>query len=224
MKLITFQTIDALKSLINNEELICDEKYIDINKAGPTYQWVLEQMNKYVPNKTKAKYPLWCWAKCYNGICPPKHKGEPVEGFQVKIVFHKKEEDIFITDFRRYSFLLNNVYIPNNLKDKEQFDKKIKELGITQEELKMFVRPDKYKSHRTDKVYLEICKEIRDTFDRCITKDSDILQGCIWNIKLSEVENIEILSNDGYRYGSLNYVRCNGKRMNWRKDFYKLLK
>lgn len=224
MKLITFQTMEALKSLINNGELICDEKYIDMKKAGPTYQWVLEKMNEHVPNKTKSKYPIWCWVKCYNGICPPKHKGEPVDEFQVKITFNKKDDEVFITDFRRYSFLLNNVYIPNTLKEKEQFDKKIKRLGITQEELKMYVRHDKYTSHRTDKVYLEICKEIRDTFERCITKDSDILQGCIWNIKLSEVESIEILSNDGYRYGSLNYKRSNGKRLNWRNEFYKLLK
>ena len=142
----------------------------------------------------------------------------------MKIIFNKEEDEIFITDFRRYSFLLNNVYIPYTLKEKEQFDKKIKNLGITQEELKMYVRRDKYSSHRTDKVYLEICKEIRDTFDRCITKDSDILQGCIWNIKLSDVESIEFISNDGHRYGSLNYKRSNGQRMNWQKDFYKLLK
>ena len=64
MKLITFQTMEALKSLVNNGELICDEKYIDMKKAGPTYQWVLEKMNEHVPNKTKAKYPIWCWVKC----------------------------------------------------------------------------------------------------------------------------------------------------------------
>lgn len=54
MKLITFQTFDALKSLINNGELICDERYIDLEKSGPTYNWVLEKMEKFVPNNTKA--------------------------------------------------------------------------------------------------------------------------------------------------------------------------
>ena len=37
-------------------------------------------------------------------------------------------------------------------------------------------------------------------------------------------EKIEILKNDGYRYGSLNYIRSNGKRINWIKDYYKKLK
>lgn len=88
----------------------------------------------------------------------------------------------------------------------------------------MYVRSDKYKSHREDEEYLKLCEEIRKTFDRCITKDSDILQGCVWNIKLPEVEKIEILPNDGYRYGTLNYIRSNGKRIDWQKDYYKLLK
>ena len=38
------------------------------------------------------------------------------------------------------------------------------------------------------------------------------------------IENIEILKNDGYRYGSLNDIRSNGKRINWINDYYKKLK
>ena len=68
-----------------------------------------------------------------------------------------------------------------------------------------------------------MCKKIESSFDRCITTDSDILQGCIWRINLNEIESIEILKDDGYVYGSLNYIRSNGKRMNWIKDYYKKL-
>ena len=34
----------------------------------------------------------------------------------------------------------------------------------------------------------------------------------------------EIIKDDGYCYGSLNYIRSNGERINWQKDYYKLLK
>lgn len=223
-KLVTFQINDALKQLINKGYLDCNEKYIDLKKAGPTYGWILEKMNKFIPNKYDSKYPIWCWVKFKNGICPPKHKGTPVKGFDVKITFNKPKEDVFITDFRRYSFLLNNVYIPKNLKDKEDFDKELLEYNITKEELKAFVRPDKYGSHRSDNDYLNICKKIHDSFDECITEDSDVLQGCIWRLNLNEVESIEILNDDKYCYGSFNYVRNNGKRFDWVKDFYKKLK
>lgn len=224
MKLITFQSMDALKDLVNKGYLECDESKINIEKAGPTYSWVLEKMNSLIKNPTHTKYPIWCWVKCYNNICPPKHKGEPVEGFDVKITFHKPKEEIFITDFRRYSFLLKNNYIPINLDDKEKFDKKLQKYNITLEELCAYVRKDKYSEHRTDKEYLEICEEIRNSFERCITEDSDVLQGCIWRICMNEIEKIEILNDKEYRYGSLNYVRKNGKRINWQKDFYKKLK
>lgn len=224
MKLVTFQSMDALKDLVNKGYLECDESKINIEKAGPTYSWVLEKMNSQIKNPNHTKYPIWCWVKCYNNICPPKHKGEPVEGFDVKITFHKTKEEVFITDFRRYSFLLNNNYIPSSLKDKKEFDEKLKKYNITFEELRAYVRKDKYRAHRIDQGYLEICEEIRNSFERCITEDSDVLQGCIWRINMNEIEKIEILNDKEYRYGSLNYVRKNGKRLNWQKDFYKKLK
>lgn len=224
MKLITFQSMDALKDLLKKGYLECDNKKIDIEKAGPTYKWVVEKMNEKIDNPYNVSFPIWCWVKCYNGICPPKKKGKSIEGFDVKITFNKKEKDIFITDFRRYSFLLNNMYIPNSLKEKENFDRMLEKYNITKEELKAYVRPDKYEKHRTDKEYIDVCNKIKSTFDRCITKDSNVLQGCVWRINLEDIEKIEILKNDGYVYGSLNYIRSNGKRINWQNDYYKMLK
>ena len=150
--------------------------------------------------------------------------GKKVENYDVKITFHKDKKDVFVTDFRRYSFLLNNMYIPDDLFDKKRFDDKLKEYNISSEELKAYVRHDKYNEHRTDDIFFEVCNEIRKSFDKCITYDSDVLQGCVWRINLEEIENIEILPNDGYRYGSINYIRSNGNRIDWIKDFYKRLK
>lgn len=76
-------------------------------------------MNKLMKNQFNASYSLWCWVQCYNGICPSKRKGTKVDDFDVKITFHKEEKDIFITDYKRYSFLLNNMYIPITLKIKK---------------------------------------------------------------------------------------------------------
>ena len=59
-----------------------------------------------------------------------EYTGEEIEPKIVKITFEKDKDEVFITDFRRYSFLLNNTYIPDTLKDKNEFDlflkKKIK--------------------------------------------------------------------------------------------------
>ena len=224
MKLVTFQSFDAVNSLFKNGYLECDENKINLEKYGPVYKWIIGKMNKSIKNPSKVKYPIWCWVKCYNGISPPKRKGKRVKGFDVKITFNKDEKDIFITDFRRYSFLLNNTFIPVNKKEKELFDNKLKKYNITKEDLEAYIRKDKYKLFRTDKEFIEICKEIEKSFERCITKDSDILQGCIWRINFKDIEKIEILNDDGYCYGSLNYLRSNGKSFDWQNDYYKSLK
>lgn len=223
MKLVTFQSLDATKDLFNKGYLECDKSKINIKKVGHTYQWIIEKMNKSVKNDFNTSHPIWCWVKCYNSVAPAKRKGEKAQGFDVKITFNKDEKDVFITDFRRYSFLLNNMYIPDNIKDKIDFEKRLAKLNITKEELKAYVRQDKYNAHRTDDGFLGVCSEIRKSFDKCITKDSDVLQGCVWRINLDEIESIEILQNDGYRYGALNYIRSNGKRIDWIEDFYKKL-
>ncbi len=222
MKLVTFQSYDALKSLIKNGYLETDSSKADLSKTDKVYDFIIRKMNEKVKNKSNAKYPLWCWAKCYNNICPSKHKGKKVEGFDVKITFNKDKKDVFITDFRRYSFLLNNKPIPNNIKEKEEFDKLLKKYNITDEELLKYIRNSKDK--RNDKEFLEVCNKIEKTFDRCITEDSDILQGCIWRIDLKDIEKIEILKDDNYTYGSLNYIRSDGKRFDWIKDYYKKIK
>ena len=224
MKLITFQTSEALKNLIKNGYLECDEEYIDFKKSGYTYEWVLEKMNEKIPNVYNIKYPLWAWVKFKNGICPPKHKGNSIDGFDVKITFNKNKNEVLVTDFRRYSFILNNLYIPDSKKDKELFDNELKNKNITKEELKAFVRRDKFKTFRKDKSFLEMCEKIKKSFDKSITNDSDVLQGCVWRINLEDVEKIEILRDKNYIYGSFNYLRNNGKRFDWQEDFYINLK
>ena len=223
MRLVTFQSFDFLKTLFDKGYLECDSKKINLNKVGYAYDWIVEKMNETVKNSCDVSYPIWCWVKCYNGICPKRRKGKKVEGFDVKITFNKDEKDVFITDFRRYSFLLNNIYIPSNISDLKKFDSILKKNNISNEDLKKYVRRDKYNNCRNDKEFLEVCSIIRKSFDKCVTKNSDILQGCVWRIYLEEIEKIEILDND-YICGSLNYVRSNGERFNWINDYYKLLK
>ncbi len=224
MKLVTYQSLAATKVLLKDEFLICDAKYINTLKTNFAYNWIVEKMNKQIPNNDHVNYPIWCWVRCYNGISPKKKKGKPVDGFETKITFKKDKKDVFITDYRRYSFILNNLYIPKNITDKEKFDTILHDNHITREELKAYARNDKYSKHRTDKEFIKICNMIKESFDRCITEESNLLQGCVWKINLDEVEKIEFLNDNNYTYGSLNYIRANGKRFDWVDNYYKHLK
>lgn len=101
-------------------------------------------MKEKLDNKYDTKFPLWCWVKCYNGICPPKRKGNKTGKQYVKITLYRNEKDVFITDYRRYSFILSNQFIPNNLNEREIFNKKLEKYSISNEDLKAYVRRDKY--------------------------------------------------------------------------------
>ena len=224
MKLVTFQSMEALKTLVNTGVLETDEKKIDLEKYGFAYYWITKQMEQYVSGKGDASFPLWCWVQFKRGICPPKHRGKAVSGFDVKITFHKRESEVFVTDYRRYSFVLNNTYIPESIDDRDRFQKEMESQGITSEDLKAVARPDNYRDRRNDAAFLVACQKIRDSFERCITKDSDTLQGCVWRIYLEDVESIELLNDPHHTYGTFNYKRKDGTRFDWIEDYYKLLK
>lgn len=223
MKLVSFQSMEALKDLVGKGYLEADETRIDRKRMGPTYDWVVEKMSERIGNAHGATYPLWCWVRFKNGLCPPKHKGPPVPGFDVKITFNKPREEVFVTDFRRYSFVLNNLYIPDSRLDQAAFDQELRVHDITPDELRAVVRRDQFASHRTDEAFMRICREIRDSFDKCISDESDVLQGCVWRIGLDEVEKIELLTDPDCTYGSFNYVRRDGRRFNWIEDYYRTL-
>lgn len=156
--------------------------------------------------------PLWCWVRFKNSICPPRHRGQAKSEPGIRITFTKPPEDVFITDYRRYSFLLNYRYIPESLKDRLQFEEKLGQIGL--------------KTNADRQSYgncPEICREIEKSFERCITSDSDVLQGCVWRICLSDVKEIEFLRDPEFQYGTFNYLRKNGRRFDWIGDFYKKL-
>lgn len=79
MNLITFQSIEALEFLNNNGYLICDDSHAPSDKYFSSYKFIIDNINKNLNNNDNVKYPIWCWIKCYDGICPPTVKGKKVE-------------------------------------------------------------------------------------------------------------------------------------------------
>lgn len=85
--------------------------------------------------------------------------------------------------------MLNNTYIQETVKDKEMFDVILKQYNITENDLKAFVRSDKYNTHRTDKEYLDIFEQIRKSYDKCITtmiNHTDMVRLIIFEAMLKE--------------------------------------
>ena len=184
MKLITFQTRKALDTLQNTGILTAEVPYIDLQKYGVPYNWMVNEMkNKNINPQNKEEYPLWAWAKCGASIAPKKRKNITGEIQDVvKIVFEKADKDILLSDYMAYSFLLNGHIVPQNQQEYKKFLDEMERQNISLEELKNFVR-SKYVKQNTIKQFSEIQK----TWKRIFNLKSRVYQACVWNIKMSEV-------------------------------------
>lgn len=209
MELVTFQTLAAYESLINNGYLIADEKYINVKKYGAAYDWIVSKMHERNIPETE-KYPLWAWYKCGKFKCPTKNTMLGYFGAEqevvVKIVFEKNDNEVLLTDYKLYHFLLTNAYLPSNLEDLNAFNKFKEEKGVTDEDLLAYIRRDKFSEYRTDNAFNEINRLIHKSYDKVLNLTFDHIQGCVWNIKLNEVKSVQFIEKkDCKKHKSIDY-------------------
>ena len=220
MKLVTFQTREALNTLQNNGVLISEVPYIDLQKYGVPYNWMINEMkNKNIFPQNKEQYPLWAWAKCGASIGPKKRKNITGEIQDVvKIIFEKPNKDVLLSDYMAYSFLLSGHIVPKNQQEYKNFLDKMERQNISLEELKNFVRSKPVKPNT-----IKQFSEIQKSWERVFDLKSRIYQACVWNIKMSEVLKIELLNDTNYIYGIMNAKRLDGSRPDWKKKYLQFL-
>ena len=222
MKLITFQTPEAFNELKEKGILKVPKKatdLINLKKYGIPYDFIVEQMTQKIPSQSDEKYPLWAWAKWGHFIAPKKRKNliHKKQHPYVKITFCKPKNQVLLSDYMAYSFILNGRIVPQNKNEYKKFLKEIENLGISLDELKMFVRKDPNK--KVEKIY----SKIKKTWPRIFHLKSTIHQACVWNIKWEEIEKIEICDNPEYLYNSANPIRKDGTRPDWKKEYLKFI-
>lgn len=220
MKLVSFQTREAVSLLQKTGILTADIKCIDLKKYGMPYNWIVHEMNKQkIYPQNNEKYPIWAWSKCGSTIAPRKRKNYFKEKQDVvKVTFEKTDNEVLLSDYMAYSFILSGHIVPKTRAEYQYFIQKTKENGISLERLKEFVRNEK-----SDEKVTKLFSKIEKTWSRIFNLKSTVHQACIWNIKLSEVINIEVLDNPEYIYGMMNTKRLDGSRPDWKKKYLKFL-
>lgn len=224
MKLITFQSLKALNELKEKGILKMPVKagdLIDLKKYDIPYSFMIQKMKQKIPSASDEKYPLWAWEKCGGFIAPKKRKNvlhkkqEP----KVKITFFKPDGEVFCSDYMAYSFILSGHIVPRTKKEYTLFLKEMKNLGITLDELKGFVRKEKTRAK-----VKQLFPEIQNTWKRIFDLKSNVHQACIWNIKWEEVEKVELCNNSQYLYNSMNPLRADGTRPDWKKKYLEFIR
>ena len=220
MKLITFQTKEAWAILQEKGILTANPSYIDLQKYSVPYDWIVKAMKeqKILP-QNKEKYPLWAWKKCGRFMAPPKRKNiHHISQDIVKITFEKNADEVLLSDYMAYSFLLSGLIVPKTHQEYNDFFDELKRKNISLNDLKNFVRNQEAPS--------SVCKlfpKIQKTWPRIFDLKSDVHQACIWNIKITEVQKVEIPTDSNYLYGTMNALRANGTGPNWKEKYLEFL-
>ena len=224
MKLVTFQSLKAFNELKEKGILKVPPKtvdLIDLKKYGIPYGFMVQKMKQKIPPSADEKYPLWAWAKCGGFVAPRKRKNllhrkqEP----KVKITFSKPDKEVFRSDYMAYSFILSGQIVPRTQKEYALFLKEMKNLGVALDELKGAARKEKIRSK-----VKQLFPEIQATWPRIFNLKSNVHQACVWNIKWEEVEKAELCDNPRYLYNSMNPLRADGTRPDWKKRYLKFIR
>lgn len=221
MKLITYQHIDLLKKLEKTGIIQSNPApFMDVQKYQIPYNYIIQKMFKTkIAGYNGEEYPIWAWAKCGTSISPKrrknlKHKKQNL----VKITFIKPDNEVLLSDYMAYSCMLSGHIVPRSKQEYINFLKNLEKKGIALEDLKNLVRLKKVNS-KAQKEF----KEIQKTWNRIFDLKSNVHQACVWHIKADEIQKIEILNDPTYLYNSMNPLRKDGTRPDWKKRYLKFL-
>lgn len=218
MKLVTFQSVEAFDILNKKGVLVTDERCIDFPRYKEPYDFIVKNMlEKGLRPSEGEKYPIWAWVKCGAHIGPKKipNKAHKLQN-KVKIIFEKENSDVLVSDYMAYSYILSGQIVPKTKADYVRFEEDLEIWGISKEELKAWVRGE-----NNSKIPVQ---KIRETWKNIFNLKSNVYQGCIWQIRKEEIMDVDRLEDDSYLYGSMNAVRTDGTRPDWKQRYLKFLK
>ena len=220
MKLITYQHIEALKKLEKTGLIQSNPvPFIDIQKYQIPYNYIIQKMLKNkIAGHTGEEYPIWAWEKCGAFISPKKRKNiNHKKQNLVKITFIKPQNEVLLSDYMAYSCILSGYIVPKTKQEYKDFLKDLEHQKIQLNDLKSFVR-----SQKTNPQVEKEMKRIQRTWHRIFDLKSNVHQACVWHIKADEIQKIEICDSN-YLYNSMNPLRANGTRPDWKKRYLKFL-
>jgi len=224
MKLITFQSIEAFNEFQKTGILhSMPQQHIDLKKYGIPYDFIISKMKQKIPRQTGEEYPVWAWAK-YGGLAAPKkqiNKTGKIQSPKVKITFFKPDNQVLVSDYMAYSFILNGQIIPHSKEEYKFFLNILNTHGISLDHLKNFIRQKN--PENTEKIEA-IFPKIKASWNRVFQLKSDIHQACVWCIRHNEVEKVEFCNDSKFLYGAVNFPRADGKRPDWKKKYLKFIR
>ena len=129
MILWTIQPEEAYEELNKTGVLRCNKNKIeDLDFWGPKYKWMAEQMKKRIRSTpVGVEYPVWFWYKRKGERKKPdlRSKREFCEKGKTMYLIEANipDEDVLLSDFMAWHFVLNETHTYHSAKTEEEFDR-----------------------------------------------------------------------------------------------------
>lgn len=185
MKLWSIQTELAWERLRNVGYLRTDLAFVDVYFAD-AYRWLAEQMQERLgPPPSGVEFPVWAWAQ-YDGVKKPRpdlrQAGHLPRG-QIGILLECDcpAQDVLLSDFLTWHFVLNNWYLPTDQEDELAFEAKWGEI-VTKDAT---CAPLKQASWQRV-LDLDWCDPAGEYTS---PRHAKIIQATLWELRLSQVQS-----------------------------------
>lgn len=150
MELWTLQHADAYKKLLRdgclcaNEETLCFMPEDGV--AYDAYLWMVEQLRNKAPSPAAdVRFPMWAWAKYGKPSGKPdmRRRAHAARGTPlVRLRIDVPEQDLLLSDFSLWHYVLNYWYLPEDETDADEFNRILDESDIMVTDLNDFKKTD----------------------------------------------------------------------------------
>ncbi|MCT8975057.1 DUF3841 domain-containing protein [Clostridium sp. CX1] len=158
----------AKREYIEQKMEDCSKVYLDV------YTWYTEKAKDIVAKPSDVQYPIWVSLSSDNML-------QPVSGTVILELLIDRDL-LIVVDLEKWGRVVNYWYVPLTLKDEEDYDKKLKNYGITN-------NSNVYLSN----FYPHLKKEVIKSWDRLFDNSyslSDLNVGTIWEVKKEWIQKI----------------------------------
>lgn len=161
---------------------------------GFAYEWMIEQMQKRVgPPPAKRLLPVWAW-KHWRGNeklsdRPDLRSYRDLVGKHVRLEFAVPAEQVLLSGFDAWHFVLNRWFLSDDEKEYEEFNAKLKK------------HPKRPLPRTLDKAIRESWQRVFDLEGGdpkwCCKPEERAVQACVWEIRMADVTDVTHFTGKG---------------------------
>lgn len=180
IKIWTRQDISILDVLEKEKRYIVKKEYIEKKMEDcakyyfEVYSWYTKKASEIVPKPHDVKYPVWV------SVTSDFMLQQVPDTVILELLIDK--DSVIVTDTEKWGRIVNLLYVPLSDEDENEYDKKLKNYGISN-------CSNAYMSSFYPHLKNEIIKSWDRLFDNSYSL-SDLKQGTIWEVKKEWIQRI----------------------------------